>query len=83
MVNIGINLATMNEENDECEQKKMYEIREYIIHSRYPEGASKSDKGIIRKRSKNFCVIQGILHYKHKRRTKEDKDGVPPRKVRS
>ena len=36
------------------EEERMYdETLQYLMHGRYPEGASKQDKGVIRKRSKH------------------------------
>ena len=47
---------------------KIYnEVYSYLIASRYPEGAIKADKATIRKRSKKFEVVDGILHYQEKK----------------
>ena len=47
---------------------KIYnEVYSYLTASRYPEGAIKADKATIRKRSKKFEVVDGILHYQEKK----------------
>ena len=40
------------------------EVEIYLRNGQYPEGVSKLEKAVIRKRAKNFRVVDGILHYK-------------------
>ena len=35
---------------------------QYLMHGRYPEGSSKQDKGVIRKRSKHYRARDGQLY---------------------
>ena len=62
--------ARRDEEKDfkamkEDDEKRIYDkVYSYLIASRYPEDASKVDKATIRKRSKKFEVVDGVLHYK-------------------
>ena len=42
------------------------ELHLYLSMSQYPPGSSKQEKCIIRKRTKNFQIVDGILHYKGK-----------------
>ena len=42
------------------------ECENYLGKRRYPAGASKLEKAVIRKRAKNFQIVDGILHYKGK-----------------
>ena len=61
-----------NEEENDCkatkekdDEKRVYdEVCSYLTASRYPEDATKADKATIRKRSKKFEVVDGVLHYK-------------------
>ena len=39
------------------------EVFNYIIHGRYPEGVSKSDKNALRRRAKFFRVNDKDLYY--------------------
>ena len=47
----------------EDESRKFEEIREYISREEYPDGSSKSDKLVIRRRAKDYQIIDGLLHY--------------------
>ena len=40
-----------------------YEIVTYLTRNEYPEGATKAEKGSIRKRAKKFRMVDGLLHY--------------------
>ena len=42
------------------------ECENHLGKRRYPAGASKLEKAVIRKRAKNFQIVDGILHYKGK-----------------
>ena len=59
-------------EEDRGEDKKASEtsayedVYVYLTRGCYPLGATKANKGILRRRAKNFRVIDGILHYKGK-----------------
>ena len=61
-----------NEEENDCkatkkkdDEKRVYdEVYSYLTASHYPEDATKADKATIRKRSKKFEVVDGVLHYK-------------------
>ena len=52
-----------NTKNEETIYK---ELHLYLSTSQYPPGSSKQEKCIIRKRAKNFKIVDGILHYKGK-----------------
>ena len=41
-------------------------VYEYLTKGCYPQGASKPEKCVLRRMSKNFQVVDGILHYKGK-----------------
>jgi len=50
---------------DASDEIKVYdEVQDYLA-SRYPETATKVEKGVIRKRAKNFLFVDGVLHYKY------------------
>ena len=40
------------------------EVHAYLSRGCYPLEATKQEKGIIRKRSKNYQLLEGVLHYK-------------------
>ena len=40
------------------------EVVAYLRRSEYPAGATKVEKGIIRKRSKKFQLVDGVLRYR-------------------
>ena len=40
------------------------ELHLYLSVGQYPPGSSKQEKYIIRKRAKNFLIVDGILYYK-------------------
>ncbi len=40
------------------------EVRQYLIGGSYPNSASKAEKAIIRKRSKKFKNVDGVLYYR-------------------
>ena len=46
-------------------QPKIHPLN-YLSQGSYPPGATKQDKCVIRKRSNNFQLIDGVLHYKGK-----------------
>lgn len=39
------------------------EVRSYLLEGRYPEAATKANKAVIRRRSKKFQLVDGILHF--------------------
>ena len=50
----------MEEEAERDEN--LYDVTlDYLLHRKYPHGATKQDKGIIRKRAKHYRVIDGQL----------------------
>ena len=42
------------------------EVHAYLANKTYPVNTTKAEKGVIRKRSKNFSIIEGVLHYSGK-----------------
>lgn len=54
------------EEGVEKEAETYENVFEYLTKGCYPQGASKSEKSILRRMSKKFQVVDGILHYKGK-----------------
>ena len=54
------------EEGVEKEAETYENVFEYLTKGCYPQGASKSEKNILRRMSKKFQVVDGILHYKGK-----------------
>ena len=55
------------EEDKEASEKRTYEnVYEYLTKGCYPQGATKAEKGVLRRRAKSFRVVDGILHYKGK-----------------
>ena len=50
---------------DGSDEIKVYdEVQDYLASGRYPETATKVEKGVIRKRAKKFLLVDGVLHYK-------------------
>ena len=50
---------------DGWDEIKVYdEVQDYLASGRYPETATKVEKGVIRKRATNFLLVDGVLHYK-------------------
>ena len=50
---------------DGSDEIKVYdEVQDSLASGRYPETATKVEKGVIRKREKNFLLVDGVLHYK-------------------
>ncbi len=43
------------------------ELHVYLTSRQYPEAATKAEKAVIRKRSKSFAVVNGIIHHKDKK----------------
>ena len=54
------------EEGVEKEAETYENVFEYLTKGCYPQGASKAEKSILRRMSKKFQVVDGILHYKGK-----------------
>lgn len=54
------------EEGGEKEAETYENVFEYLTKGCYPQGASKAEKSILRRMSKKFQVVDGILHYKGK-----------------
>ena len=49
----------------QTEERKQYEeLHSYLLREDYPPGATKAEKGVIRKRAKKFELVDGILHYR-------------------
>ena len=61
-----------NTADEECsgpvqKEEVIYEgVHTYLSQGRYPLEATKQEKCIIRKRSKIFQLLDGVLHYKGK-----------------
>lgn len=52
---------------EESDNTNVYEeLQDYLGKGIYPAGSSKQDKCIIRKRARNFKLIDGVLHYQGK-----------------
>ena len=48
----------------QTEERRQYEeLHFYLLREDYPPGATKAEKGVIRKRAKKFELVDGILHY--------------------
>ena len=62
--------AKSDKEDGDCGKENellMYnETFEYLFNGCYLPDATKAEKGVIRKRAKNFRIIDGVLHYKGK-----------------
>ena len=57
------------EEDKEASEKRTYEnVYEYLTKGCYPQGATKAEKGVLRRRAKSFRLVDGILHYEGKER---------------
>ena len=56
-----------SEGDKEREEETYDDISEYLTKGSYPEGATKRDKGVLRRKAKSFQVIDGILYYKGKK----------------
>ena len=54
------------EEGVEKEAETYENVFEYLTKGCYPQDASKAEKSILRRMSKKFQVVDGILHYKGK-----------------
>ena len=50
----------------EKEAETYENVFEYLTKGCYPQGASKADKSVLRRMSKKFQVMDGILHYSGK-----------------
>ena len=46
------------------EETTYEEVHAYLSRHCYPVEATKQEKGIIRMRSKNYQLLEGVLHYK-------------------
>ena len=58
-----------SEEDKEASEKRTYEnVYEYLTKGCYPQGATKAEKGVLRRRAKSFRLVDGILHYEGKER---------------
>ena len=62
--------ASSDKDDGECGKENellMYnETFEYLFNGCYPPDATIAENGVIRKRAKNFRIIDGVLHYKGK-----------------
>ena len=47
---------------NDVDEAKMY-VFVYLTGGRYPDGATKVQKGVIRKQSKTYKIEAGVLHY--------------------
>ena len=55
------------EHSDPVQEETIFEeVHAYLSQGHYPLEATKQEKCIIRKRSKNFQLLDGVLHYKGK-----------------
>ena len=52
--------------NSKNEETIYEELHLYLSTNQYPHGSNKQEKCIIRKRAKNFQIVDGIFHYKGK-----------------
>ena len=50
----------------EKEAETYENVFEYLTKGCYPQGASKAEKNVLRRMSKKFRVVDGILHYNGK-----------------
>ena len=48
---------------EDYEGENYSKIETYLTRNEYPEGATKAEKGSIRKRAKKFQMVDGLLHY--------------------
>ena len=56
-----------NTEDKEASEKRTYEnVYEYLTKGCYSQGATRAEKGVLRRRAKSFRVVDGILHCKGK-----------------
>ncbi len=54
-----------DEPQTDVEERRQYEeLQAYLLRADYPPGATKAEKGVIRKRSKRFVLVDGVLHYR-------------------
>ena len=54
----------MSKKDIKSEESIYEEVHLYLSECCYPPDSTKQDKCIIRKRAKNFQLIDGILHYR-------------------
>ena len=48
----------------EAQEKRIYdEVHEYLTKNTYSTSATKAEKATVRRRAKNFQVLDGILYY--------------------
>ena len=52
-----------NIETKEDEQRKFVEVQEYLVKGEYPAGSTKSEKLVVRRRAKDYQIVDGQLHY--------------------
>ena len=57
--------------NESAETKMYEEVFAYLSDGQYSAASSKAGKGVIRKRSKKFELLSGVLHYKDSSKTEE------------
>ena len=60
-------LEASNQDADRAEKETYDDIFRYLSTGSYPQGATKAEKGVLRRRSKSYQVVDGILHYKGKK----------------
>ena len=60
------NVAEGNDFAQKDEEVIYDEVHAYLSQGLYPLEATKQEKSIIRKRSKNFSLLDGVLYYKGK-----------------
>ena len=56
-----------NQDADGAEKETYDGIFQYLSTGSYPQGTTKAEKGVLRRRAKSFQVVDGILHYKGKK----------------
>jgi hypothetical protein len=55
---------------DDVDEAAIYnDVFVYLTDGRYPDGATKVEKGVIRKRSQKYKIVAGVLHYCENLRT--------------
>ena len=76
---MGVAGTSEHVENSSCtmsdaEERKYGEVYEYLLNKSYPENSSKSDKLLIRRRSKEFQISDGQLQYVGHMKKKQSAD---------
>ena len=65
MANYAAEIEVQSDGEAERDQMTNYDqVQDYLANGTYPPGATKAEKGVIRKRAKKFQIVDGILHYR-------------------